>query len=246
MQKDSSTLRKVFLKMSKYRHEYKYMIDSKQEHILRLKASGLMQLDRFAADEGGYRITSLYFDDLGNSCFYENEDGTDPRSKFRIRYYNDDREHLKLEKKSKKNGMTLKESCTITREECMQFLQGNIPAVTEDTHKMAAKLFSEMRLRKLLPKVIVSYDRIPYVYKAGNVRITFDKNLTASSDVSKFMDGSFGQRPILQKGESVLEVKWDELLPLHIKEYMHLERLQWTAFSKYYLCRKHNLNGGLK
>lgn len=232
--------------MSKYRHEYKYMIDSKQECVLGIKAAGLMSLDAHAAATGGYRITSLYFDDAGNSCFYENENGTDPRSKFRIRYYNGDSTRLKLEKKSKRNGMTLKESCSITREECAQMIKGIIPTVTDQTPETAAKLFSEMRLRKLLPKVIVSYDRIPYVYRTGNVRVTFDKNLTASSDIDRFLEGTYGQRPIMNKGESVLEVKWDELLPLHIKEYMQLERLQWTAFSKYYLCRKHNLNGGLK
>lgn len=232
--------------MSKYRHEYKYVIDSKQENILRLKAAGLMKLDAYARNDGGYRITSLYFDDDRNSCFYENENGTDPRSKFRIRYYNNDSNHLKLEKKSKRNGMTLKESCAISRQECEQMMIGIIPAVTAQTNETAAKLFTEMRLRKLIPKVIVSYDRIPYVYRVGNVRVTFDKNLTASNEVTKFLSCDFGQRPVMQKGESVLEVKWDEMLPLHIKEHMHLERLQWSAFSKYFLCRKYNLNGGLK
>lgn len=231
--------------MSRYRHEYKYVIDSKQEQILRIKAAGLMQLDEHASD-GDYRITSLYFDDDKNSCYYENEDGTDPRSKFRIRYYNDDIANLKLEKKSKCNGMTLKESCTISREDCEQMMRGRIPSITDRTDKAAAKLFSEMQFRGLLPKIIVSYDRIPYVYKAGNVRVTIDRNLTASADVAGFLSGKFGRRPIMQRGESVLEVKWDELIPRHIKENLHLERLQWSAFSKYYLCRKHNINGGLK
>lgn len=232
--------------MSKYRHEYKYMIDVKQEQILRIKAGGLMALDKYAKDLGGYRITSLYFDDSDNSCFYENENGTDPRSKFRIRYYNNDSRYLKLEKKSKRNGMTLKESCNITPEECLQMMRGDIPLVTDKTGEMAAKLFLEMRLRKLLPKVIVSYDRIPFVYKTGNVRVTFDKNLTASGDIAGFLREDFARRPIMNTGESILEVKWDEVLPSHIKEYMMLEYLQWTAFSKYYLCRKYNLYGGLK
>ena len=232
--------------MSKYRHEYKYMIDAKQEQILRIKAGGLMSLDKHAGNLGGYRITSLYFDDSTNSCFYENENGTDPRSKFRIRYYNNDSEHLKLEKKSKRNGMTLKESCNVTQEECLQMMKGDVPLVTDATEETASKLFSEMRLRKLQPKVIVSYDRIPFVYKAGNVRITFDKNLTASDDIAGFLKGDCAKRPIMKIGESVLEVKWDEVIPFHIREYMMLERLQWTAFSKYYLCRKYNLNGGLK
>lgn len=232
--------------MSRYRHEYKYMIDSKQEAILHLKAKGLMQKDPNADAEGCYQITSLYFDDYGNSCFYENENGTDPRSKFRIRYYNDDREHLRLEKKSKRRGMTLKESCPVTTEQCRMLMTGVVPDVTDEMEESTAKLFTEMRLRKLLPKVIVSYERIPFVYRAGNVRLTFDKNLTSSSDIIHFLDGTFSKRPIMEKGMSVMEVKWDELLPLHIKENMQLDSLQWTAFSKYYLCRKHSLNGGLK
>jgi len=232
--------------MSRYRHEYKYVIDAKQEAILLLKVSALLKKDRYASDDGMYRITSLYFDNYQNACFYENESGTDPRSKFRIRYYNNDSGYLRLEKKSKSHGMTKKESCIITKEQCLMFMNGRIPPITKDMSKEQITLFSEMRTRHLIPKVIVSYERMPYVYKAGNVRITFDRNLTSSNDIEAFLDGTFNERPILEKGVSVLEVKWDELLPLHIKNTIQMENLQWTAFSKYYLCRKYSLNGGLK
>lgn len=232
--------------MSKYRHEYKYMIDAKQQAVLMLKAFALMQKDKYASEQGKYQITSLYFDDYQNSCFYENESGTDPRSKFRIRYYNNDTAHLKLEKKSKNHGMTRKESCTISKEQCLMLMNGRIPVITDDMSKEQAVLFSEMMLRNMLPKVIVSYERVPYVCQAGNVRITFDDNLTASCDIDAFLDGTFGKRPIMEKGMSVLEVKWDELIPSHIRENLQIDNLRWTAFSKYYLCRKHNLNGGLK
>lgn len=246
MQKGSNILRKVQLTMSKYRHEYKYIVDEKQYAVLELKASVLMKKDLHALRSGKYQITSLYFDDYQNSCFYENENGTDPRSKFRIRYYNNDTKYIKLEKKSKSHGMTQKESCAITEEQCMMLMNGMIPGVTGDMSEKQANLFSEMRLRNMLPKVIVSYERIPYVYQAGNVRITFDRNLTSSCDINAFLDGTFGKRPIMESGMSVLEVKWDELMPSHIRENMQIDNLQWTAFSKYYLCRKYNLNGGLK
>lgn len=232
--------------MSRYRHEYKYLIDSKQEGILNIKAMSLLQRDAHVREDGSYQITSLYFDDHVNSCFYENESGTDPRSKFRIRYYNNDSSRLKLEKKSKKRGMTLKESCPVTEEQCRIFMNGSIPAVTEEMEPMAVKLFSEMKIRNMLPKVIVSYERIPFVYRAGNVRVTFDRKLTASYDIKNFLDGTFVKRPVLPTGQTILEVKWDELLPQHIRENMHLEKLQWSACSKYYLCRKYNTNGGLK
>lgn len=232
--------------MSRYRHEYKYLIDSKQESILHIKTQALLQRDPHVKDDGSYCITSLYFDDYANTCFYENENGTDPRSKFRIRYYNDNSSKLKLEKKSKRRGMTLKESCNITQEQCELFMNGFIPPITEDMDPITVKLFTEMRIRNMLPKVIVAYERIPFVYRAGNVRVTFDRKLTASDDIHLFLKGTYEKRPILNTGQTILEVKWDELIPQHIKQNLDLEKLQWSAFSKYYLCRKFNSNGGLK
>jgi len=232
--------------MSKYRHEYKYIINKKEENILLIRAQGLLSRDVHVNEDGSYIITSLYFDDYDNSCFAENESGTDPRSKFRIRYYNDNSEYLKLEKKTKKRGMTLKESCKITKEECIRIINGDIPRETEGRSQMAVKLFTEMRLRNMIPKVIVSYERIPYIYPAGNVRVTFDRSIYSSNDISGFLEGDFMKRPILPIGKSIMEIKWDELLPLHIKENLHIDSLQWSTFSKYALCRKYNLNGEIK
>ena len=229
--------------MSRYRHEYKYIINEQQKNILMIKASGLMQKDPYANEWGSYLIRSLYFDDWNNSCYYENEDGTDPRSKFRIRYYNCDTSKIKLEKKIKNHGMTLKVSCTISKEQCETFMNGSIP---EAENEMQKTLFEEMKERKMQPKVIVSYERIPYIYGIGNVRITFDTNITASNEVTRFLQHDFLQRPILSLGKSVLEVKWDEVFPAHVKEYMSLDNLQWSTFSKYYLCRKYNINGGIR
>ena len=102
-------------------------------------------------------------------------------------------------------------------------------------------MLRQMQTRLLLPKVIVTYDRIPFVYRAGNVRITFDKNITASKEISSFLEETYRQRPIMTYSQSVLEVKWDELLPLHIQEILQLDTLRWSTFSKYYLCRHYNL-----
>ena len=94
-----------------------------------------------------------------------------------------------------------------------------------------------MLLRHLKPKVIVTYERVPFVYPGGNVRVTFDQKITSSAELGAFLSGEYAQRPILPVGKSVLEVKWDELLPLHIKDALNMDTLQWSAFSKYYMCR---------
>lgn len=227
--------------MGRFRHEYKYLIDSRTETILRIRAKSVLMADSHAGADGSYFVRSLYFDDRQDSCLQENITGTDPRSKFRIRYYNNDSEQLNLEKKRKERGMTLKESCALTREECRQLLQGFIPEISAEMPPQKQKLLSEMLVRGLVPKVIVSYERIPFVYPAGNVRVTFDRKLSSSVENGSFLDGGYIERPVFEAGQSILEVKWDEVLPLHIQNILKLDNLQWTAFSKYSMCRKYHL-----
>ncbi|MBQ9902527.1 MAG: polyphosphate polymerase domain-containing protein [Clostridia bacterium] len=224
--------------MDKYRHEYKYLIDPGQRSILLMKAAPLMQPDPHTGEDGSYLIRSLYFDDSADTCFFQNESGCDPRAKFRIRYYGDDTSFIRLEKKSKRRGMTLKRSCGLTEEEAANLAAGRFPEITSDMPEEKRRLLCEMVAHSLLPKVIVTYQRIPFLYPAGNVRITFDGTITASDETKKFLTRDYRQFPALPAGKSILEVKWDELLPLHIKQIMQLDTLQWSAFSKYYTCRR--------
>lgn len=223
--------------MSRYRHEYKYLLDPAAEGILRVKAGAVLMPDPHVGANGTYLVQSAYFDDAEDSCLRENLSGTDPRSKFRIRYYNRDTGLIQLEKKSKNHGMCLKESCAITREECETFLRGETPAVTPQMDEIKQRLFIETRLRGLRPVCIVAYERIPWIYPGGNVRITFDRKLASSRDLGKFLTGDYLKRPVWPLGESLLEVKWDEVLPRHIREALQMDSLEWTAFSKYYMCR---------
>jgi hypothetical protein len=225
----------------RFRHEYKYMIDTKQESILKVKAAGVLMSDSHVREDGTYLIRSLYFDDINDSCLLENLSGTDPRSKFRIRYYNLDTSRIVLEKKTKVRGMCLKDSCNLTLEECETFIHGGIPIINDEMPDMKKKLFTEVEIRGLTPKVIVTYERIPFIYSGGNVRITFDRKITSSFELDKFLSGDYNERPVLGVGKSILEVKWDEIIPRHIKDTLRLENLEWTAFSKYYMCRKFHL-----
>lgn len=222
------------------------MINPMQEQLVLLKLQGLLQKDKHVGPEGYYLIRSLYFDDYYDSCYFENESGTDPRAKYRIRYYNHDTSRISLEKKIKQRGMTQKQTCLLTVEECKSMMRGKIPQVTENMPMMKQKLLIEMQMKHMIPKVIVSYERIPFVYEIGNVRITIDRNISASAEVQAFLDETFQTRPIMAKGQQILEIKWDEILPSYIKKCLTLDSLQWTTFSKYYQCRKYNTDGGKK
>lgn len=232
--------------MVKYRHEYKYMIDAMQKEILRIRAGGILQRDAHAGADGEYMIRSLYFDGLEDSCFFENEDGDDPREKYRIRFYNCDSRRISLECKAKSRGMTRKTSCPVTLTQCRLFMEGCIPEPQPEVSPNQAAMFSQMRLKNLRPVVIVQYTRAPYVERTGNVRVTFDDCIASSNEITGFLDEDIPLRSVLPAGSSILEVKWDEFLPSYIKGQLELDMLQWTSFSKYYLCRKYNCYGGVR
>ena len=222
-----------------FRHELKYLISAGELCLLQNRIRPLLKKDDHVGENGCYRIRSLYFDDYEDRCFYENENGTDPREKFRIRIYNHSARRIMLECKRKERGKTLKTSCPLTEEQTRQLMQGKaLPAIGEQ-HPVLRKLTLQMLTRRMRPVVIVEYDRIPYVCKDGNVRITLDTNIASSSAVERFLDETIPRRPVLPAGQQLLEVKYDEYLPDVIYHSLQLHNLRQTAFSKYCICRKY-------
>lgn len=226
----------------KYRHEYKYVISNAQIPLLKNRIEPLMQRDPHVGPDGIYNIRSLYFDDYQNRCYYENENGVDPREKFRIRIYNHSCERITLECKRKERGKTRKTSCPLTRKQAEQLIQGQIPGPMDELPSLLRKLALAMQTRRMRPVVIVEYDRIPYVYKNGNVRVTFDTHICSSPNVTEFFSDTLPKRPIMPAGHQLMEVKFDEYLPDFIYRSLNLPLLRPTAYSKYYLCRKHALH----
>ena len=232
-------------KNAKYRHEFKYIISAGEDRILEQRVSALIPRDPHVGESGRYTIRSLYFDSCSDRCYYENEDGTDPREKFRIRIYNASDERISLECKRKERSKTLKTSCRLSREQCELLMRGQIPRDISDRQVVLRRLSLLMMSELFRPKVIVEYDRTPYIYKNGNVRVTFDRSIRSSSDVKSFLEPVLFTRPIMPVGHNLLEVKYDEFIPDFIKESLETGSLAQTAFSKYYLCRKFTVGGKL-
>ena len=225
----------------KFRHEFKYLISVAELEMLKNRINNLLKPDSHTDLSGAYSIRSLYFDDYYNRCFYEHENGTDPREKFRIRIYNHSKERITLECKRKEHGMTYKASCPLTEEQTRLLMSGKTVPQIENQPPLLRKLTLQMLTRKLRPVVIVEYDRIPYVYSNGNVRVTLDTNVSSSHAIMSFLDEKIPKRPIMPIGQQLMEVKFDEYLPDFIHNNLQLSNLRQMAFSKYYLCRKYTL-----
>ena len=224
----------------RFRHEMKYLVSDADLAMLRSRLKGIMNEDPHVGEGGTYLIRSLYFDDFDDTAYYENENGTGRREKFRIRIYNGSMERISLERKSKVSDKIRKKACVITRDQFDILVNDDADkTVKSDYPQLMQDVLSLYHIRRLKPKVIVEYERRPFVYRHGNVRITFDRNVTSSSNLKSFTDAHINGRPIMPVGLQLLEVKYDEFLPDHIYRTVAMDHLRLATYSKYYLCRKY-------
>lgn len=227
--------------MSQFRHELKYLCSAGELTILEHRLKCVMRPDSHAGPGGTYHIRSVYFDDLFDSCVAENLAGVNHREKWRLRAYNCDSGRISLECKIKENDMIRKETCPVTLEQFQALTHGMPLSVCADNPKLLNRFLLLIRTRGFAPKIIVGYDRRPYVNPAGNVRVTMDTNIFSSPDIDSFFDWELRRRPVQMTGQHLLEVKYDAFLPDQIYRTIQLRDMNRTAFSKYFLCRKFSI-----
>ena len=218
-----------------YRHEWKHEINLSDMITIRQRLQAVAQADSHAVN-GAYEIRSLYFDNLSDKALREKLDGVNKREKFRIRYYNGDTSLIHLEKKSKLGGLGTKQSAVVTKEEAQAIIDGNYTWMTQTNEPLIKELHFKMTTQQLRPKTIVDYTREPYIFPAGNVRITLDYNINTGLLCTDFLNPECVTIPA---GDAliILEVKWDAYLPDIIRDAIQLGNRHACAFSKYAACR---------
>lgn len=222
-----------------YRVEDKFICDEKQLFYLQSKLECILHTDQNQESQYGYMITSVYFDDYQDRHLIDAVNGNQVREKYRIRIYNGSYDVIKLEVKYKRDSRILKKSCRISREQMIKLLQGQCIEDCAPSLDSTITLFNiAINERKLRPVIIVEYDRKAFVFDAGNVRITLDRNLRFSKRVDLFMQEAEFPRTYVQKPDSVLEVKYDEFLPGFIAGILETGNMRQEAYSKYRICRQ--------
>lgn len=218
-----------------FRHEWKHVLNYADLLTLRHRLGAVMERDPHAID-GKYHIRSLYFDNPDDKALREKIDGVNIREKFRIRLYNRDTSLIKLEKKSKRNGLGTKYSASLTEEEAQKIVDGDLDWMMASDQALVQELYCKMRYQRLEPKTIVDYTREPFIFRPGNVRVTLDYDIRTGQERTDFLDPEVvtipaGDTPIL------VEVKWDEFLPTIIRDAVTLPNRRVGSFSKYAQCR---------
>ena len=218
-----------------FRHEWKHVLNYADLLTLRHRLGAVMKRDPHAID-GKYHIRSLYFDNPDDKALREKIDGVNVREKFRIRLYNWDTSLIKLEKKSKRNGLGTKYSANLTTEEAQKIVDRDLDWMMASDQALVQELYCKMRYQRLDPKTIVDYTREPFIFRPGNVRVTLDYDIRTGQERTDFLDPEVVTIPA-RDAPILVEVKWDEFLPTIIRDAVTLPNRRVGSFSKYAQCR---------
>lgn len=221
--------------MSEYRHEWKHEISLSDRLVLRRRLQAVARPDAHA-DQGRYRIRSLYFDTPADTALREKLDGVSRREKFRIRCYDGDDGVIRLEKKIRRDGLGKKVTAPLSAPEVRALLEGRLDWMPGSGRPVVQELYSKMKSQGLRPKTIVEYTREPFVYPPGNVRVTLDYDIRTGLRCTDLLNPNCVTLPA-GGAPAVLEVKWDEFLPGVIRDAVQLRGRRTASFSKYAACR---------
>ena len=223
----------------KFRNEWKYCCTAADLHIIGSRLEAVLKQDIHSNPNGKYMVHSLYFDDYKDNAVKANDAGISERTKYRIRCYGDQYDSMRLERKEKAGGRCLKESCPLSTGEYQKIIDGNVEEVFWQTEETLLKQFCIRYMNGYLqPKAVIDFERAAYVEEITNIRITLDENISVSDNLSHFTDGDYIRYPIQEKGQHVLEVKFDYILPGYIRHIITGRNLIQSSFSKYSLGRK--------
>ncbi len=218
-----------------YRHELKYLISDREADILKNRLREKAGIDSHAKD-GSYFIRSLYFDDVWESAYNDKQAGTAERRKYRIRIYNYSDDVINLECKSKQGSYINKKSARISKDELKKILDGDYSFLINREEQVCKEFYIACCSEGLRPGVLVDYDRTPFVYAPGTVRITFDEHVRSGFMSFDLFDRSIPVYETLGEGQLIMEVKYTEYYPENIKELIEPEASVYTAASKFVMC----------
>lgn len=225
------------------RFEFKYILPTGQREELERELHYFMGLDPYVSSRRHqkYFVRSLYFDDDVLTNYYEKTDGVMVRRKYRIRTYTDDRSEdcaLFLEVKGRYNALVYKHRTLIDRSVAdrleysqREFTDALIKEIGS-SEVLNGFVFDCFRMR-LKPKVLIDYERRPYVSKyAPDFRITFDDELESTITDTLFRSPADKQR-IFLPGYSIVEVKFKRHIPSWFHRLIQSYELHRFSVSKY-------------
>ena len=222
------------------RFEFKYIINKNLSKIIQQEVRNFTVNDYFTKKQDQYLVRSLYFDNNIFTNFNEKIDGIKNRHKFRIRTYSIQKNELipiYLEIKGRDNQRTFKNRTKIKLED-LKFLcsSKNLFSIKKKylDNKLINQFIFDNYRKKILPKVIIDYNRRALLSKNGlYFRLTFDSDIKACSSKNMFENNHNWK--VCLPGNDILEVKFDLTIPPWFHRIIQNYQLKRISVSKFVL-----------
>lgn len=226
------------------RFELKYVIHRKVAERFKSLIQPYMSRDPHLLQGESYRVNSVYFDSEDLKAFWEKVDGIKFRRKVRVRYYGPAvPEEAYIEIKQKIDRTTQKRRSLFPYRSLVSSL------VDHRDWPTPTPVLDEVRLlcysNRLEPRILISYDRDAYVGDLDpGLRVTFDTNCRFSRH-RLFHPGPVVRHPyFLHPAQTILEVKFNHLVPGWLVSMIRRFDLTTQRISKYCQGINHGLFGG--
>ena len=222
------------------RHEFKYLIRSERCAEIAAFLSPHLELDKYSQSRprDSYTVRSIYYDSPSFACYYEKANGEKNRRKYRVRTYNDSGATF-LECKQRRGGTYTKAKVRLDAESlsALRDRRGLDRSIAEPS-AVLGQLLLRMDRWDYQPTGLVVYDRTAYVYpgQQETIRVTFDRNLRGR--VFPMLDEIHQESELvsLLYGWTILEVKFNDIVPRFLGRLVTRFGLQRQACSKYGVC----------
>ncbi|MBL4843976.1 MAG: polyphosphate polymerase domain-containing protein [Planctomycetes bacterium] len=230
------------------RYELKFLVDHEQRSRF-LEAARVGLIPDPHGENAVYRVTSLYFDTPALDAYWEKLDGLGIRSKLRLRYYGEpaspsalaDSQACYLEIKRRIYACVRKDRVRLSAQGAEAILTDPERAREIREHVLPsdrdAPLLVEIERRTSVPlpgTALVTYRREAWVGEVDpRLRITFDLALRAHQPDAPFGVGPATGLPLLETGLCVMEIKFDRVIPIWVRDLVYSCGLRPQRYSKY-------------
>ena len=211
------------------RYELKYLLDRGQTAFLAGSLRGRMEPDLY----GMTTIASLYYDTPDDRLIRRSLEKPDFKEKLRLRSYGPAAEDspVFLELKRKVSGIVCKRRVQTTLPEVRHFFAGANDLFPDRQISRELGWFRDL-YAPLRPACLIICDRVAYFEPSGDLRLTIDFNPRYRMD-DMDLTGSTDGLPLRPEGDTILEIKVQEAMPLWLTAILDEGQIYKSSFSKY-------------
>ncbi len=219
------------------REEKKFLINT-EEFIKKRHFLNQVMISDSHNGQNGYLIRSLYFDTVYDNDFFEKMDGVELRRKIRLRCYGANSDFAMLEMKQKQGQYQLKRSLRMEKCDAQKLIEGKTDVLLKYPEDFAKECYGIINTRCYRPKAVIDYRRTAFIAKENKIRITFDRDISATQSDFDIFSQKLLLNPVLDKFNTVLEVKFNGFLLGYIQDFINSIDKSELSVSKYILGRQ--------